>query len=369
MFSSQPILTLLCLFGALQGLLLAITVASLREGLARANKALALILLGSSAAVATILLSHRPGIGDGRTFVLVLELLEYSLWMFIGPLYYAYVSLVVGSSDTGRDRISSRWFLLHFVPGIVWLAYLALWLVGSSRIAGAPPWLPPVTWMMLYQLLYTGLVIWKWRSARQIEGLASSIGLHSFWVPALLLVLVAQHGAQLTRWLFRHNDAFRDVVPLVGAGSFVIVTVIGLRRALAHLAQSRRRYTGSSLSPERSREISERLLRMMESDRPYLEPDLSLDDLAARLEVPKTHLSQAINERLGQKLPELLSGFRVRESERLLCDRVNDHLTIEAIGGRSGFKSRSAFYEAFRRQTGITPNAYRKRSASSRDTA
>ena len=110
-------------------------------------------------------------------------------------------------------------------------------------------------------------------------------------------------------------------------------------------------------------EVAARLTDLLERERPYLRPDLTLDELAAELEVPRTHLSQVINERFGQSFPDLLGGYRMRESERLLGDGSVAHLTIEAIARRSGFNSRSTFYEAFRRQHGVTPSEYRRQSA------
>ena len=76
----------------------------------------------------------------------------------------------------------------------------------------------------------------------------------------------------------------------------------------------------------------------------------------------KTHLSQVLNENLGHSFLDYLSGYRVRESLRLLTDENASHLTIEAVARRSGFNSRSAFYEAFRRHQGVTPADFRRQA-------
>ena len=346
---AETLLTLLCLLGALQGLLLGVAIGTLTEGPRRANRVLSLILLSSASVLVVVLLSHRTGAGAASA----LELVEYSMWFFAGPLAYLYVSLA-----TTADSAPPRPLLPHLAPGVAWLVYLALFYSGAT--GSAVPWLPPVVWMMLYQMLYTALAVWRWR--RAAAG-GPPVGIHAMWVPVLIVVLLIQHAAQLVRWQWSSVEQLRDIVPLVGAASFVGITFLGLRRALPLLGKARRRYAGSTLGGERAREVAARLTAVLERDRPYLRPELLLDELAAELGVPKTHLSQVVNEHFGRSFPELLGRYRVRESERLLSDERLAHLTIEAIARRSGFNSRSVFYEAFRRRHGVTPSEFRRRSS------
>jgi AraC-like DNA-binding protein len=214
--------------------------------------------------------------------------------------------------------------------------------------------------MVLHQAVYTALALNRFREHRHES---ARWGIHRFWVPCLVFVVVLQHAAQLLRLSFRHEPILRDVVPVTGAACFVVVTLIGLRKALPFVARSGSRYATSTLAPARAQEAAEQLRAIMERDRPHLRPDLTLDDLAGILGVPKTHLSQILNETLGQSFLDFLTGYRIRESERLLRDEGTRHLTIEAVGRDSGFRSRSAFYEAFRKAHGATPAEYRRRAS------
>lgn len=359
MAAGVSILTLLCLLGILQGVLLAFVLGSLGGEFRRSNRLLGAVFLGAATALTLILVSHHwsaqpvsPVSPRGPWLAELLELLEYSLWSISGPLALLYVSLVAAG-----DAWPPRRFALHFAPGVLLIAYF----LGCLSIGRLPsqPWLPPVLWMMLYQLTYTVLTVRVWRSA---ASRVEAWGLHRFWVPTLIVVLAIQHAAQLVRWLFRHEPALRDVVPLTGSAAFVVVTLIGLRRSLPLLGQARRRYAGSTLAPKRAEVVAQRLERLMQDDRPFLRPELGLEDLAKALDVPKTHLSQVLNETLGRSFPDFVARFRVGESEALLRNEELDHLTIEAVARRSGFRSRSAFYEAFRKVHGVTPAEYRKRA-------
>lgn len=346
--TAETALTLLCLLGALEGLLLGIAVATLDVGPRRANRLLSLILVSSALVLMLILLSHRAG----ALLAARLELLEYSMWLFSGPLVFLYVSLAVSGG-----RLSPARFLPHLVPGLAWLGYLAL-----ARAGLLDPWRPPVGGLMLYQMAYSALAASRWWRSRAAGPPA---GIHAMWVPALLVVLVVQHAAQLVRWTWPGVASLRDVVPLAGAASFVVITFLGLRRALPLVARARRPYAGSTLTAGRAGEVATRLTEVLETERPHLRTDLTLDQLADRLAVPKTHLSQVVNQRFGQSVTDLLSGYRLDESERLLRGEDAAHLTIQAIARRSGFRSRSAFYEAFRRRHGMTPSEFRRRSPAS----
>ena len=151
----ESLLTLLCLLGVLQGLLLAAALGSLGGDYRRSNRLLGVLCLGAAVVLALILVSHRGGPGAGSAASRA-ELLEYALWPFAGPLLLLYVSLV-----TRRDRWPPRTFALHFLPGAVLLAYFLVTLG-----AGETPRLPRAEWMLLHQAAYTALTLHRFREHR-----------------------------------------------------------------------------------------------------------------------------------------------------------------------------------------------------------
>jgi AraC-like DNA-binding protein len=63
---------------------------------------------------------------------------------------------------------------------------------------------------------------------------------------------------------------------------------------------------------------------------------------------------------------ELVGRLRVEEAQRLLLDPSNAGVAVEPLGMEAGFRSRSAFYAAFRGQTGLSPAEFRKQGGLSR---
>lgn len=98
---------------------------------------------------------------------------------------------------------------------------------------------------------------------------------------------------------------------------------------------------------------------LMEKDRLFREPQLTLQHLAAKLQVPAYQVSQAINLGLDRSFYDLINGYRVEEAKRLLLDSSNSNYTILSVGFDAGFNSKTTFNTVFKKFTGLTPTEFR----------
>ena len=102
-----------------------------------------------------------------------------------------------------------------------------------------------------------------------------------------------------------------------------------------------------------------RILEVMESSAEVYNPEFSLDRLAALCDEKSRTVSAIINASLDKNFPALLGEYRVRRMCELLSEtEAGASLTIEAVAQQVGFKSRTTYTAAFRRQTGLTPSEY-----------
>ncbi|TLF46861.1 helix-turn-helix domain-containing protein [Maribacter aurantiacus] len=90
----------------------------------------------------------------------------------------------------------------------------------------------------------------------------------------------------------------------------------------------------------------------------FLLQDASLNDLATILKVHPNHISKIINQGKHSNFNDFINQKRIVFSQGKLIDPGFSNLTIEAIGAMAGFKSKSAFYSAFKKHTGTSPSAY-----------
>jgi AraC-like DNA-binding protein len=109
--------------------------------------------------------------------------------------------------------------------------------------------------------------------------------------------------------------------------------------------------------------VLQQLRSHMEMGRPWLDPDLTLEQLALQLKLRPKLLSQAINEGLGQNFFEFINRYRIEEAKRLLTDPPDRKITVLEVLYQVGFNSKSSFNTVFKKQTGLTPSEFKKKMA------
>jgi AraC-like DNA-binding protein len=111
---------------------------------------------------------------------------------------------------------------------------------------------------------------------------------------------------------------------------------------------------------EKSSDV-ERIVSYIETEKPYLQTDFSLHDISQALNIPRIRVTNCFNKELQTPFPSYRNKLRVAHAISLL--RAGAHLTtsIEGIAERSGFKSKSIFYAAFKEEYGTTPTDWIKK--------
>ena len=139
-----------------------------------------------------------------------------------------------------------------------------------------------------------------------------------------------------------------------------IIRFDAFRRPRSAKASSiaQKKYRNSGLAPELSDYLIKELRELMESDALYLDANLTQPMLAERLGVPVNYLSQTINEQTGDNFHAFLHAYRIRAASEQLISKPGK--TVLDIALDCGYNSKSAFYTAFQRQTGMSPLAYRR---------
>ncbi|WP_348740587.1 AraC family transcriptional regulator [Tenacibaculum sp. 190524A05c] len=94
-------------------------------------------------------------------------------------------------------------------------------------------------------------------------------------------------------------------------------------------------------------------------NRRFLDNLLSLETLANELRVSTSQLSKLINEQSSKNFNQLINEYRIEYSKDLLQNNDYDQYTITSIALESGFNSKSTFYTAFKKHTGVTPTQFR----------
>jgi AraC-like DNA-binding protein len=106
----------------------------------------------------------------------------------------------------------------------------------------------------------------------------------------------------------------------------------------------------------------ERIIAYLETEKPYVNVSFTLHDISQALNIPHVRVTTCFNKELNTSFPSYRNKLRLAHAISLL--RAGTHLTIsiEGIAERSGFKSKSIFYAAFKEEYGMPPTDWMKKN-------
>lgn len=107
-----------------------------------------------------------------------------------------------------------------------------------------------------------------------------------------------------------------------------------------------------------------KIKNLIRSKKLYLNPKLSLQDIADILHLNVSYTSHSFNKSSKLSFPQYVNRLRIKHAKNILLDEEFKNYTLVSIALESGFNSKSAFYTAFKKETGLTPTEFRKQHLS-----
>ncbi len=354
----------LLLVGALNGALLAVLVAGLREN-RRANRFLAALIALVSLRLGIYILGF-VGAYDadpGLTF------LPLDLSFAFAPLLWLYVATLTGGAPPRHWRV-------HLTPAAIQLAYYSLCFAlplqakrdwyGGGHLDRVEP--AAMVLILLSAAAYTALSLRRYAAyqAWLDSHFANREQWRLGWLRSLVLAFAAflalTVGFALWDWLVAPLDYFGRLPVMLG---FCVLTyalgLLGWRYggiAYPHPALSLPEPTPEAKVDYRA--MSARWRERLEESGWWREDALTLPDLARRLAVSERTLSRGLNTGGGQNFNAFVNGVRVEAVQRALRDPAEDR-DLLTLALDCGFASKASFNRAFKASTGLSPSAWRAR--------
>jgi PAS domain S-box-containing protein len=122
------------------------------------------------------------------------------------------------------------------------------------------------------------------------------------------------------------------------------------------------KYSSSSLKGVEEVKLYFKLKDLLQKEKLYLDPNLSLKNVADRLATNTKYLSQVVNNHSGKNFQYFINSYRVSEAKKQIMDSDNNNLTLYGIALQCGFKNKSTFYKVFKEITGQTPREFQKQN-------
>ncbi len=196
-----------------------------------------------------------------------------------------------------------------------------------------------------------------------------------YWIISSLLffilVFVMVTGAMDFNW-FNPNSTFKWVSAFLVIQIFYI-GLFGLRQSALFsnlnlsaihmptaLVNNRKTYSKSGLDKKELTQLALQLASLMENKKPYLNPSLTLDELADLCALSPNHLSQVINSVYGKNFYYFINSYRIEEVKKQLVLPGKQHMKLLSIAFDCGFSSKSTFNKIFKELLDKTPSEYLK---------
>ncbi len=387
------LLSTLTLLGAAQGLFLALALLNTNSGNIKGHRILALLTLIFSIDLGEEFLYQSGFFNSVPDLLNVLAPID----LLYGPLIYLYVEQIT-KPEANETVKRHYWHLLPMLIGIVLL--LPFFLIdGSEKLAFTETlrkggsldtdtthgfitqmgfilfMLGTVLQLGLYLFYSIGKLITHSKTIRNEFSDIDKINLA--WLRNLLV------GLSCIYLLYLADQFFPDLMGMNILGDLVTVVAVILIYTMGYLGlrqpavfttavvsqkdateendnSTEEKYSRSGLDKETSLVFLNELTGHMETNKPHLEGELVLPQLAEQLDISANYLSQVINEQLNVNFYDFVNGYRVEEAKRLLRTTAKEKTNILTIALDSGFNSKSAFYTAFKKATSMTPTQYRK---------
>lgn len=313
-----------------------------------------------------------------------------ALFLLHGPFLYLYVFALTSARE--KFKLKSLWHFAPFLGFILYLLIASQFPIYSEGIrvdhvdeGGAEP-----VYLFLFFLIITALSgpiyfflsFKKFRKTKESNLNLSSKDINLDWLgklisifgivwTILILIAVIHHIFHLfsmtfcTDGLFLSLSAFIILIGYFGLKQQEVFINFLTNEQQKPIVENKTKYATSRLEDVESQRCFDRVEAYMISNKPYLDPDLTLPKLAEELDVLPHHLSQVINEIHGNNFFDFINQYRVEEVKRKIQDEDFKRFSLLGIALESGFNSKSAFNRVFKNLTGTTPSEFRNSLPSS----
>ncbi len=338
----------------------------------RPNRLLGALILLIALACLNLYLFEAPWFNADPVLTFIGGLVPLAIIMPVGPLLYFYIRSTMDPAFriTKKER-------LHFLPVIIDCVpqlSIVLFIAGalSGLIAYDPgPWGKFIDDYNVYADIprWLSITAYLWLSARYLDSRKMEPHPYRKWMYQFIrlflafqaiwfLYLVPYVIPSLTDKVLNAVDWYPVYIPLV-----VLIYCLGIKGYLMAPEEvaTLKKVVAAPPPVAVIDEAVPLLVKAMEQDRLYLEPELNLALLSRHTGLPQKTISLVLNQHMQKSFNEFVNGYRVEAFKQKVREPGQDHLTILGMALDAGFNSQATFQRAFRSNTGMSPREYVQR--------
>lgn len=350
--------TILFLIAAAQGVFLSFLILRLKKGIKYANFLLAsLILLFSLTLVYYV--AYWSGIENQLPGFVKITL--SFVWLF-GPLVFLYLNAL----NRQVFRNNDLWHFMPFLIIILFQGFKQLSSAGDNEMLVAMNLNQVTIGIILLQLGHLfiyAFLIYKYLRKSVFNGKTSS--LQHRWTSGIMYFYIGFCISYTSYYLlFWSGNLTVEQDYAISLAMSVFIYMVGYygftKPEILNGNSNASKYLNSTLGESASKHLMEKLLLHMKNEKPYVNSDLKLGELARQVNMSTHHLSQIINENRQQNFSDFINFYRINYAKMLLTNNADGTKKLINIAYDSGFNNKVSFNNAFKKFTGSSPSEYRR---------
>ncbi len=217
-------------------------------------------------------------------------------------------------------------------------------------------------WQIFYYGLKTHATLRK-HNARILNVFSNTEGIQLNGIKTLNYALLISSLASIGFYSINPVKVFGNYVVLIIPLAIISVSIwllgiVGLRQKMIPFTEEKRQIDTKPETNANSQSLYESLLRYFDRNKPYLNPELKIDDLILPLGTNRTHLSNAINQFYGKNFNRFVNDYRIEYAKSFITKSALPNASKEDIAVESGFGSVRSFERNFKEILGVSYQQY-----------
>jgi AraC-like DNA-binding protein len=112
------------------------------------------------------------------------------------------------------------------------------------------------------------------------------------------------------------------------------------------------------INPALVKELEQKLFWIMEQEKIYLSSELTIQDVAEKLNTNKQYISEILNRSFHKNFYDYVNDYRIEEFKKLISQPGSDRMNILGLAYEAGFNAKATFNAVFKKKTGLTPSQF-----------
>jgi AraC-like DNA-binding protein len=333
--------------GMINCFLVAVLLLFSKRGITKANKMLSMLLFAICLKISFALLINIQH--EWKLPSMIIYYASEGGYISMGPLLFLYYRTYL------KKEINSLLTFILLIPGLIPF-------IGFYNGYDVPLWL-----MQIYFTVWLVITFFQLRKYYLHEQKNQHFKLEKFWMNALFI-------SYLLIWLVVNMllidfDYYFFELSIIFTLIFYVTMYLFIKNywfARGDLLEVKiepkaepKRGKKVILTPEKENEIYMKLQRVMEIDKLYIDPEITLPKVAAKINSRPHNVSYVVNNRMQMTFNEYINSYRINDIKSVITKKEFQDMKIASLAFDYGFNTISAFNTAFKKFTNYTPSEYR----------